>query len=37
MYISPFWCGAISTVLVEIALIALLFIRHELKKKQKNP
>jgi len=36
MCISPFWCGVISTVLAEIALILLLAIRNELKKKPKT-
>lgn len=35
MYISPFWCGVIVTILVEIGLIVLFSIKETIKNKNK--
>lgn len=35
MYIPPFWCGVISTILIEIILLIFL-IAYLTKKSQKN-
>lgn len=35
MYISPFWCGVIATILVEIGLIVLFSIKETIKNKNK--
>ena len=35
MYIIPFWCGVIATILVEIGLIVLFCIKEAIKNKNK--
>ena len=36
MYISPFWCGVFSVVLVEVMLLVLLAMRQKLRRKRER-